>query len=211
MGKQFRWIALAALATCCPLLAQAQGNSRVEPSPPSNVLNLRGGVFNRDAFVLPDYGPKALRNATDIYTALLPNWQGTFRYGQPGVNGEGTAVTLTLTDKVQMGQMVLIRGQMTLGLTRVEIFGSINGATGQVEFFARNPIGAEATEFNTAGRYIGFLREGSRLPITGALNPSPVQETANPEILLYWVPDRLTIPTGELILTVQGTLGSQPL
>jgi hypothetical protein len=201
MGKQFRWIALAALATCCPLIAQAQGNFRVESSSFNSALNLQGGVFNRDAFLLPDYGPKALRNATDIYNALRPTWQGTFRYSQAGVEGDGSPVSLTLTDKVQIGQVVLVRGQISLGLTRAEIFGSINGATGQVELFKRNPNGAEAAQLNTDGRYVGFLRDTSRIPFVGEVNRPAVRETEKPEILLYWVPDRLTIPTGEVLLT----------
>jgi hypothetical protein len=212
MGQQFRWIVLMAVTTCWPLLTLAQGDRSIPNSSFSSGLNLQGGVFNRDAFVLPDYGPKALRNAAEIYNILATrsNWQGTFRYSQPGVKSEGTPVNLALTEKVLIGQSILFRGRIAWGTTGADVFGSINGATGQVEFFERNPSGEAAEQLNVDGRYIGFLRETTQVTFGSAAKQLPSRETNRPELLVYWVPDRLTVPTGELVLSAVGPVPASP-
>ncbi len=101
-------------------------------------------------------------------------WSGTY---QPFAGGAPLTVELTLASATALGQMVDVRGQITVGSVSAPVQGNLNAKSDQLDLLLLGKL--EMTGLELGGEFLGLQGFG----------------------LSGWVAPRLTNPGGQLVLT----------
>ncbi len=101
-------------------------------------------------------------------------WRGTY---QPFAGGAPLTVELTLASATALGQMVDVRGQITVGSVSAPVQGNLNAKSDQLDLLLLGKL--EMTGLELGGEFLGLQGFG----------------------LSGWVAPRLTNPGGQLVLT----------
>ena len=121
--------------------------------------------------------------AAELVGAMPRQWSGTY---QPFAGGTPVSVQLDVTAVTAMGQMVDLRGQMTVGSVTLPVQGNLNASSDQLDLLLLGDVSAAGLE--DGGLFLGL--QGFTLA--------------------GWAAPRLTNPGGELVLNPVGSAGSAP-
>ena len=112
--------------------------------------------------------------ASELARDLPRRWSGSY---QPFGPGSSAAVTLQLASVTALGQMVDVRGEMTLGSTTIPVQGNLNAQSDQLDLLLLGDYSASDLQFG--GEFLGL--QGFNLS--------------------GWMAPRFTHPGGQLELT----------
>ncbi len=115
--------------------------------------------------------------ASELARDLPRRWSGSY---QPFGPGSSAAVTLQLASVTALGQMVDVRGEMTLGSTTIPVQGNLNAQSDQLDLLLLGDYSASDLQFG--GEFLGL--QGFNLS--------------------GWMAPRLTNPGGQLVLNPVG-------
>lgn len=118
--------------------------------------------------------------ASQLATQLPRQWSGTY---QPFNAASPVSVRLDLTSATALGQMVDLRGQITVGSTTLPVQGNLNANSDQLDLLLLGDLGA-----------VGLEEGGVFLGLQGFS-------------LSGWSAPRLTNPGGQLVLNPVGNGG----
>jgi hypothetical protein len=122
--------------------------------------------------------------AADLVAQIPKQWSGTY---QPFAGSTPVSVQLTLASAKALGQMVDVRGEITVGSTTLPVQGNYNAKSDQLDLLLLGSV--EAAGLEAGGEFLGL--QGFNLS--------------------GWVAPRLTNPGGELVLNPVGaTRGAAP-
>ena len=121
--------------------------------------------------------------AAELVGAMQRQWSGTY---QPFAGGTPVSVQLDVTAVTAMGQMVDLRGEMTVGSVTLPVQGNLNASSDQLDLLLLGDVSAAGLE--DGGLFLGL--QGFTLA--------------------GWAAPRLTNPGSELVLNPVGSAGSAP-
>jgi hypothetical protein len=126
--------------------------------------------------------------AMDLASTMPRQWSGTY---QPFASGTPVTVQLDVTAVQAMGQMVDLRGQITVGSTTLPVQGNLNASSDQLDLLVLGDVSSAGLE--DGGRFLGlqgFTLSGWSAPrLTnpgGQLVLNPVGSAASPAIRGLW-------------------------
>ena len=119
--------------------------------------------------------------AGELANQMPRQWSGTY---QPFAGGSPVSVQLNLASATALGQMVDVRGEITVGSTTLPVQGNLNAKSDQLELLVLGDVSSAGLE--NGGAFLGL--QGFSLG--------------------GWVGPRLTNPGGQLVLNPVGTAGS---
>ncbi|MFZ9168331.1 hypothetical protein [Vulcanococcus sp.] len=111
--------------------------------------------------------------ATDLVRDLPRRWTGSY---QPFGAGTSAPVTLQLDSLTALGQMVDVRGQMTVGGATIPVQGNLNAQSDQLDLLFLGDY--SASDLQSGGNFLGL----QGFTLSG------------------WMAPRLTNPGGQLVL-----------
>ena len=115
--------------------------------------------------------------AVDLATTMPRKWSGTY---QPFSSGDPVTVELDVSAVQAMGQMVDLRGQITVGSTTLPVQGNLNASSDQLDLLVLGDVSSAGLE--DGGRFLGL----QGFTLSG------------------WTAPRLTNPGGQLVLNPVG-------
>ena len=92
-----------------------------------------------------------LARAADLASTMPRQWSGTY---QPFAGGSPVSVQLDVSAVQAMGQMVDLRGQMTVGSTTLPVQGNLNASSDQLDLLLLGDVSAAGLE--DGGRFLGL-------------------------------------------------------
>jgi hypothetical protein len=126
--------------------------------------------------------------AMDLASTMPRQWSGTY---QPFASGTPVTVQLDVTAVQAMGQMVDLRGQITVGSTTLPVQGNLNASSDQLDLLVLGDVSSAGLE--DGGLFLGlqgFTLAGWSAPrLTnpgGQLVLNPVGSAASPAIRGLW-------------------------
>ena len=124
-----------------------------------------------------------IARAAELVGTMPRQWSGTY---QAFAGGTPVSVQLDVTAATAMGQMVDLRGQMTVGSVTLPVQGNLNASSDQLDLLLLGDVSAAGLE--DGGLFIGL--QGFTLA--------------------GWAAPRLTNPGGQLVLNPVGGSAAGP-
>ena len=115
--------------------------------------------------------------AAAMASTMPRQWSGTY---QPFAGGSPVTVQLTLASATALGQMIDVRGDITVGSTTLPFQGNYNAKSDQVDLLVLGSV--ESAGLEAGGAFLGL--QGFDLAA----------------VLAGWIAPRLTNPGGQLVL-----------
>lgn len=164
-------VPLLALALPLPLLAQQQRQPALVPFNP-NSTQVRADLQAVQTDTVEQFDPVARAQA--LVSELPRRWSGT--YLAAGTSGTSQTVKLDLSSLQAVGQMIVLRGTLSIGAVSTPVQGNINAKSDQLDLLILGDASAAGLE--AGGEFQGL-------------------QTFQ---LSSWEAPRLTTPGGKLML-----------